>query len=1426
MVSSINTSPITIVIYMDENDLSKQFYCKNEAESEYNLGEEKSVRATLKDVTYTKKIYEPCLLSCIIQLERSDREKTKTKDVIDFAKSLKGKRVDAFRNDPAHSFAQNHFVYRAVPTHEKDDSIHLNLEIYSMDKLLDMMSYSRSYVARKLRSEILSDAIERCKYGKLKASVADNDELQFMAYDNHKAEFVQPYIVQYNETPYSMLRRTANRCGEFFYFENGCIHMGLPKSDKSDVVGNDKEDKMQFKSVSYSDTVESNFGTDLQYQADSYMEKDKEDYISTLLVLTEGTFSAQLEEIHKSLKDPKVKGTFLSYCDNYSLNAKYRDLYERAKNVVSSVRVFKATIAKEKAALSEICKADKDVPSEEAILRRAPSFMESRQKDLWDTLKKEENKLHSLEGKKKEYEKLEAERLALKQEYQSCPEDDPSRINKKTQYDEKNAELNLFIEKEGSLAEIKAKIETCLANIVAQKKENNKIDNAIIKFKSENSTVEDKLNAIRESQCWSLVEKSIQNKINKRNAKIKEIEESIDNLKKDPDILKEHKTEDHWKEFVEWQEFSAYDEKAEDGSAKAKEKLDKIWKDTFKEGKERYPIDVKASVRKIKEIAGGIKDGSKEYELTEKANKDQVKKNCEKVIEFCEAFLESKEPKAEETPAVASVYHMEYANDEFLETYKKDKYGGFFSSNFANHFFDTCNQDSSAAKIAVAKSTEFFGNLFTSDGFVKTFLAAELAANALNVGIAKLFIDWFNDAYNEKYIDKYQHNGVEVAKNPEYGTSDEVSLFSTYNKDDSRKASVVGLSLAFSSIFYKEIWQQEKRINDQKIIIEIDTTVNTIRPKLGGKIEYESQEYIITSISGRRIKDQDKLINEEIVEAISVLEISKDKKLNIPPLSNYPRYLKAEPQMATVADDDDPSFYARVRVRYRWQGSKDEPTPWIRVSTPFASKGGGILFIPKAKDQVMISYENGNIERPYVSNAVYDANNMAPMPISEKKPTRMMISSPNGHSIKFRDTGAAAMMAGSVSGFDPIVKFTGSHWGKDWGGNPGGGITISDSYGFYNISCSAEKRAISIKSPLGSVGISAFTGINISAPNGDVKITGKNVTIAANNDVKIVSGLRIKRDYDDSKEKMSYPAFLADSIATAAGDKIAEIIDLKLFRHAWERMIPPTSGIMTIKSYRFMLLDSGINDFNVKEIKSNTSTKNKLGTYKGWTKRNGTEGAKSKLIGNIWDIIWSDVMSGVAKAASSLIPEKNNWRVDSDKDVIIMSGNQYITNESKNSLHKLNSMLDVGGDEVEPESLYTLPTNMDEKKKGDDLAGEYKAKPKTTKGEHFVRGVSHTVVGVLGLPITILSIIPSLFNGRHFGVPYKYIFKKVKDGLNKREEVNLEEIIENRNEILEERKKIENAIKNQDLEIENTLISLGNMDPNSGDNTIKEIQND
>ncbi len=1266
MASTEDLTQISLVIYISATD---QFLCKNEVETVYQIDNKKSVRATLKDVTYTKKIYEPCLLTCTIQLESIDKTDTPVSEVIKLARKFKAKKVDAFRGGMSTCIAQNYFVYRAIPTHEKDDAISVKLEIYSMDKLLDTMSYSRSYVARKLRKEILGDAIARCKFGDLAVPVANNDELQYMSYEDHKKEFVQPYIVQFNETPYSMLRRTANRSGEFLFFEDGGIHLGLPKVKEVPEVGNDGESKMQFKSVSYSEAITSEFGKDLQYQSDNYQKADENTYYSALLDCAEAPFTASLEMLKKSLNNKADQEKFQSLCDPFENNRKLRDLYERAKSAVISSQQLKLSLEKNINEKAELCEGMTDTPSQKAILSNALRFMEAKKNNVQSDLSKEEEELRKLEALEKESQALEAELAALEAEKEKCPITDPNYQKKYTLCNEKLAELNLHIQKNGNLEAIKAKKDACLEKIIALKKENDKLKNNIDKFKSSSSSDADKQAALAATGCEQEVKDFVEKEIEKRNNNIAEITKAIEDHKKEPEILSKNKAENPWSQFVEWTAFSGKD---------GQTKLEGIWSSVFNNGSKRYPIDIESSIENLKQFAKDFKENKQELTPEAQKQKEVLGKACDNVIAYCEAILKTSEPK--EVKTENSVYHMEYGNDEYLETYKKDQSVGFWDV----YFFAYSNQEEHPGIGATKMFFDMLGQFLSDGGDWKSSLAGTIVATAgFPAAVAEPFAIWDQYTYNELYLRGYQHNGDKV-QNSEYGGSDEISLFGTYGKKTKISEKEIE---ALSALFYQKIWEAEKAVSDQKIIIHIDTATNKVFPKLGHKIKYDGVTYIITSITGQRASMSNALISEEIIEAIPMTGIKNGEQtilLAFPPESGYPRYVKAEPQLATVVDDDDPSFYARVRVRYKWQpggkskDSGDEPTPWIRVGTPFASSGGGMLFIPKPGNDVMIDYENGNIERPFVSNAVYSRDNLAPMPKSTKKPTRMMISTPNGHSIKFKDSGAACALLGAVSSFDPIIGGLGKGI-SDYSPvtspvNPSGGITISDSYGFYSISCSAEKRAISIKSPLGSIGLSAFTGINISAPNGDIKITGKNVTIAANNELRLASGLNVKKKIDDESSAVTTGAGVMNGIIGGITGLIPQIIDLKLFRYVYERFVPPISGSMALKSYRFILVDAGKEDFNVKQIKANNNTM----TYynqrfgKGWrdadtTKEDGKGeiGISKKNVKNMWTDNFGAAFADVRR---SFTTEQNNWRVDSEKNAIFIAGDRYTTNEGKTKL--------------------------------------------------------------------------------------------------------------------------------------------------------------
>jgi uncharacterized protein involved in type VI secretion and phage assembly len=91
-----------------------------------------------------------------------------------------------------------------------------------------------------------------------------------------------------------------------------------------------------------------------------------------------------------------------------------------------------------------------------------------------------------------------------------------------------------------------------------------------------------------------------------------------------------------------------------------------------------------------------------------------------------------------------------------------------------------------------------------------------------------------------------------------------------------------------------------------------------------------------------------------------------------PPRPSAPGFVTAE-----VVDNRDPQAMGRVRVRFRWQ---DEParTLWVRVLTPHAGNGRGMLFLPEAGDEVVVGFEQGDPERPCVLGSVWNGRDRAP----------------------------------------------------------------------------------------------------------------------------------------------------------------------------------------------------------------------------------------------------------------------------------------------------------------------------------------------------------------------------------------------------------------------------------------------------------------
>lgn len=93
-----------------------------------------------------------------------------------------------------------------------------------------------------------------------------------------------------------------------------------------------------------------------------------------------------------------------------------------------------------------------------------------------------------------------------------------------------------------------------------------------------------------------------------------------------------------------------------------------------------------------------------------------------------------------------------------------------------------------------------------------------------------------------------------------------------------------------------------------------------------------------------------------------------------PPYGNVHSFPVAESQPATVISNDDPAGLGRIQVAFAWQKDSGANTPWIRMTNPHSGGGKGFYFIPEAGEEVLVGFEGGNAEKPFVLGAMYNGS--------------------------------------------------------------------------------------------------------------------------------------------------------------------------------------------------------------------------------------------------------------------------------------------------------------------------------------------------------------------------------------------------------------------------------------------------------------------
>jgi type VI secretion system secreted protein VgrG len=101
--------------------------------------------------------------------------------------------------------------------------------------------------------------------------------------------------------------------------------------------------------------------------------------------------------------------------------------------------------------------------------------------------------------------------------------------------------------------------------------------------------------------------------------------------------------------------------------------------------------------------------------------------------------------------------------------------------------------------------------------------------------------------------------------------------------------------------------------------------------------------------------------------------VAVPKEITVPHYMNDDAVPLCDEQSAVVTDNNDPQGMSRIRVAFPWHRGTNEVSPWLRVTTPYAGKGKGFHVLPEIGEEVIVGFENGNAEKPFILGAMFHA---------------------------------------------------------------------------------------------------------------------------------------------------------------------------------------------------------------------------------------------------------------------------------------------------------------------------------------------------------------------------------------------------------------------------------------------------------------------
>ncbi|MDD3270381.1 MAG: phage baseplate assembly protein V [Syntrophomonadaceae bacterium] len=217
-----------------------------------------------------------------------------------------------------------------------------------------------------------------------------------------------------------------------------------------------------------------------------------------------------------------------------------------------------------------------------------------------------------------------------------------------------------------------------------------------------------------------------------------------------------------------------------------------------------------------------------------------------------------------------------------------------------------------------------------------------------------------------------------------------------------------------------------------------------------------------------------------------------------------------------VTNIEDPEHFGRIKVKFpvRVGGDTEYESHWAPLVTWLAGPEMGAFFLPHVDDEVLLAFNDGNLEEPFVIGSLWNGKDKPPVSsdsdrIASKKTKISKLKTHGGTEIIFDDEASKGKLEMHTSKGNKILL-----------DDENQKIEIKDSKGQNMLTINTQSKEITVqsngtinlKASGCSVKIEATPGAITIESNLDLKLKGQMVTIeaGANMDIKSSGMLNLK----------------------------------------------------------------------------------------------------------------------------------------------------------------------------------------------------------------------------------------------------------------------------------------------------------------------------